>query len=573
MTTALAMEVPLWIVPPRDPAAEGRLQSELGIPSLLAAILVARGFTDPAEADRFLHPSLDHFHDPSLLPDYEAAVGEILGARERGETIYVHGDYDADGVTSAALFTRFLKRIGCEVVPHVPHRLREGYGIHMDAVGWAHEKGAKLFLTCDCGVAAHEQVRAARDFCMRVVVTDHHQVGDTLPDAQAVVNPHRRDSRYPWPEISGVGVALKLCAGITRDLKFPVEKFYRAYLDLAVLGTVADVMPLLDENRVIARFGLDELRQSKKTGVRALLRVSELADQELTARHIGFQLGPRINAVGRIDDSAIALDLLLTEDVQEAARLARIMDQTNTERRLEQERCIEEAVLMVEEMGVESRHVIYVADPTWHSGLVGLIAGRLVERFRRPAFAATIVGEVAKGSARSIDGFHLKEALDAHRSHILGGGGHAMAAGFSLDVSRQEEFAAALEAYGAGFLTAEHFRRKLVADCEIDPKEAGAKAFEAVRPLMPFGTANPEPSFVCRRVRFQEVTATRKPEHVRVKLQTTDGLRQAMAFHIGERATQKHGCDADIVFHIEENKYNGRTSVRWKICDLQDCAD
>lgn len=265
-----------WIVGERDREAEGNLQRELGIPSLLAAVLVRRGFHEPAAADRFLNPRLDQLHDPRKLPDYEAAKNAILGAKERDELIFVHGDYDVDGVTSAAIFHRFLSRIGCRVHTHVPHRMREGYGIHLSAVEEAKTLGAKLFLTCDCGVGAHEQVEAAKEAGMAVVVTDHHSVGAELPAAEAVINPHRIDSVYPFSELSGAGVVFKLCEGLSREIGLDVANYHRAYLDLAALGTIADVMPLEDENRIIARFGLERLTETKKVGLRALMREASI---------------------------------------------------------------------------------------------------------------------------------------------------------------------------------------------------------------------------------------------------------------------------------------------------------
>lgn len=571
---ATELDRPLWIVPERDLPAEDVLRRELAVSSLIASVLVRRGYKDPSEAERFLNPTLDHMHDPRLLPDYEPAVKAILGAKERGETIYVHGDYDVDGVTSAALFTRFLQKIGCEVVPHVPHRIREGYGIHLDAVQWAKDQGAKLFLTCDCGISAHEQVRAAKEGGMTVVVTDHHLVGETLPDAVAIVNPHRSDSIYPWPELCGVGVALKLCAGLTSELGHKPEHFYNAYLDLAVMGTVADVMPLQGENRVITRLGLERLKVTKKPGLRSLLRVCNLdkADR-LTARNIGFQLGPRVNAVGRIDDSAVALDLLLAEDPLEADTIAQRMDLINTERKTEQNRSVIEAIERVEAEGLNKCFSILLADASWHPGVIGLVAGRLVERFRRPAFVLTIQDGIAKGSARSIPGFHLGEAIDATRHIHLGGGGHEMAAGFSVREEKISELTACLEAFARERLKPEDFRPRLEVDVEVAAEEAKPAQAAELRLLEPFGAGNPEPLFSCKNVKLSSVIPTSNPEHVRVMLQTDDGDRAAMGFGNGLALAEiSPDQSLDIVFTLDENTFNGRTSYRWVIIDAQSAS-
>ena len=261
-----------WITPARDSAGELILERELGVSSLLACVLLARGYRDPGAADRYLHPNLSHLSDPRLLPDFDKACVAILGARERKETIFIHGDYDVDGVTSAALLTRFLKSLGCSVITHVPHRMKEGYGIHLNAVDAAQEAGAKLFLTCDCGSTAHTQVARARAAGMAVVVTDHHLMNEDLPKADAVVNPHRSDSEYPFRELCGVGVVFRLCEGITAEMGHNVANFQRAFLDLAAIGTVADVMPLVGENRVITKCGLERIPDTKKLGLQALLR-------------------------------------------------------------------------------------------------------------------------------------------------------------------------------------------------------------------------------------------------------------------------------------------------------------
>lgn len=563
MATATAPQT-LWLWPDHPADVVDRLQREIGVSPLVAQALVARGLHDPAEVDKFLNPSTDHFHDPHLLPDYDAAAKAILGAKERGELIYVHGDYDVDGVTSTALLTRFLTRIGCRVVPHVPHRIREGYGIHIDAVQWAKEQGASLFLTCDCGVKAHEQIEAVCQAGMTAVVTDHHAIGETLPGAAAVVNPHREDSRYPFAELSGVGVVFKLCAGLTQDLGHKVENFYRAYLDLAVLGTVADVMPLVDENRTITALGLPQLLASKKLGLQALMRVSQLeAATRLTSRDIGYRLGPRINAVGRIDDPTVALELLLTEDGSAATEAAQFLDMINTQRREEQAKALEQAVQQVIDRGIQDHNVIFVWAGDWHPGLVGIIAGKLVEKFGRPTFVASVNSEgLAKASARSIPGFDLGEALDAHRHLIKGGGGHALAAGLSADAGCLDELHTALHDYAAGVLPPDAFVPKLRLDVEGGLEFLNLRGLRELERLEPFGNANPEPLVGVRNVVLQDWTPTSKPEHVRLKLSDGKTTVQAMGFGMGEEiAGYLRGSRVDVAVKLSENVYQGRVGV------------
>lgn len=559
-----------WVVFPRDTGAEGLLRKELGVSSLVAALLVQRGFADPSAAEKFLNPRIEDLHDPKLLPDYEAARDEILGARERKERIFVHGDYDVDGVTSASIFDRFLKKIGCDVITHVPHRMREGYGIHASAVDAAVATGAKLFLTCDCGISAFEQVAAAKAAGMRVVVTDHHTVHEELPDAHAVVNPHRPGSVYPWSELSGAGVVLKLCAGLTTEVGWKTEQFYRAFLDLAALGTIADVMPLLDENRIIARHGLERLTDSKKAGIQALKKVSEI-EGPVTAYHVGFRLGPRINAAGRIDDAALALELLLETDELKAMQLAQQIDVINTERRTEQERIIQEAILMVLEKGQDRRNVILVGHQSWHAGVVGIVAGRLVEIFKRPAFVATLAedGKRGKASGRSIPKFNLALALQS-LDHLLSGGGHAMAAGCSFEYDEMDHIAEALHEYAAGFLTEEDFKVTQVADLEVAAAEITYEAVEQLKALEPFGAANPEPIFVARNMTFTQIKPTRSPQHMMLTMRNGSGKAiQGAGFGIGERlALLESGAEADVLFRPCLDEWQGYTSLKWHVRDF-----
>jgi single-stranded-DNA-specific exonuclease len=561
-----------WLVGPRDAAAEARLKSELGLTPLVAALLVARGFGDPTVAHELLNPSLSNLHNPALLPDYAAARDEILGARERKETIFIHGDYDVDGVTSAALLSRFLTKIGCHVVTHVPHRMKEGYGIHSSAVDAAAASGAKLFLTCDCGVAALEQVERAREAGMRVVVTDHHSIGHQLPNAEAVVNPHRADSVYPFTELSGVGVAFKLCEGLVGELGLEKSHYYRAYLDLAALGTIADVMPLLGENRIIARFGLQNLAETKKAGLRAMMSIAKIEPGTvLRSYHVGFVLGPRLNAAGRVDDAALALRLLLTTDELEAAQIATEIEHKNQHRRDEQNRILGEAVELVQEQGAHEKNVIVVAKEGWHTGIVGIVAGRLVELFRRPTIVLSIDEHGhCKGSARSIPKFHLADAIMAH-PELLSGGGHAMAAGCSFPLTNLKEVVNALHDYAALRLTPEDFVPMMTADAEVEVSEVTRQSVEQLNQLEPFGCAHPEPVFVARGMTLAEVVPTRKPEHVRTLLRSSSGGVTAMGFNMGDRiTTEMIGQKIDVAFQPMLDEWRGTVNLKWRIQDLGD---
>jgi single-stranded-DNA-specific exonuclease len=559
-----------WIVRSRNAPAEARLQREIGVTPLLAALLVARGWTEPAEAEKFLNPQLSDLHDPALLPDYAPARDCILGARERKEIIYVHGDYDVDGVTSAAIFTRFLRKIGCQVVAHVPHRMKEGYGIHPNAVEDAHEQGAKLFLTCDCGGGAVAQVEQANSRGMRVVVTDHHQLGDTLPAAEAVINPHRSDSRYPFDKLSGAGVAFKLCEGLTQELGMQRSQFQRAYLDLAALGTVVDVMDLQGENRIIAAFGLAQLTNTKKPGLRALKEVAEVKGP-VTTYMLGYVLGPRLNAAGRVDDAAIALELMLENHEDRALEIARRIEALNQQRREEQDRILAEAIERVTAEGSEEKPVIVVSGEGWHKGIVGIVAGQLAERYHRPTFVFSIDPEsgIYHGSARSIPGFHLANAISENIHLFLGGGGHAEAAGCSFEGKRSDEVRTALEEYAAVQLTDEMLEKRIYADIEVNPEELTIQSIEDVSRMAPFGKGNPEPVFTARNIEVAQIRPTRNPRVVQLGLRAGGPVIKGVTFNLAEKLADKAaGFTADVLFKADVDAYNGLKRVQWEVREL-----
>lgn len=562
-----------WIVADREPAVERRLCSELGVSTLVASQLVRRGIKDAEQGRRFLHPRLDDLHDPALLPDYGPATRLILSAREKGDLIYVHGDYDADGVTSTAIFARFLDKIGCKVVPHVPHRVREGYGISMEAVRHGIESGASLFLTCDCGISAFEQVQALKEAGLTVVVTDHHEPKPTLPAADAIVDPHLPSSEYPFEQLSGAGIAFKLCAGIARDLGYPVESFYRNYLDLATIGTVADVVPLVDENRTIVRHGLPQVFDSRRPGIRALLPLSlkEGADR-VTTRDIGFGLGPRLNAVGRLDDASLAFDLLMTKDDAEARRIAKKLDDFNAQRKAEQTNLVESTIRQLEEAPQPLPPVLIVVGLDWSPGLIGLVAGKITEAYRRPSFVMTLDSEtgVAKGSARSVPGFHLADALHEVSELILGGGGHALAAGFSVEKEKIEQLSKALNSLASQTIGEEPPPISLLIDAEVEADEADLESVEELALMEPYGESNPEPRWVTRNLRVESVAPTRNPDHANVRLRATSGaMRNAIGFGLGPRLAElSQGDLVDVVYTASPESYNGSRYVKWYLKDF-----
>ena len=564
-----------WILPNIDLVAVDTLVRELGIQRLTAKVLVHRGYVSPAEAHKFLNPSLDDLGAPELLPDYEKAVREILAAKESGELIFVHGDYDVDGVTSAAIFDRFLKKIGCQVYTHVPHRTKEGYGINMNLVHEAKERGAKVFLTCDCGIGAHDQVEAALQHGMRVVVTDHHELKETMPNAHAVVNPHRSDNLYPFPALSGAGVVFRLCEGIARELDpGSVSSYRKNYLDLAALGTIADVMPLVEDNRIIAKFGLERLTESKKRGIVALKEVSEIKGK-VASYDVGFKLGPRLNAAGRIDDAALALQLLLSEDDESAQRLALELDKHNTDRRAVQEHMIEEAIAMVEAMP-SLPNALLIFNENWHAGVVGIVAGKLKERFNRPAFVGCIEPESGRGKAsgRSIPGLNLA-AMIQNYPLIVSGGGHAMAAGIAFDLTNVDTISKAFNQYVGQFMKPDDFIPAVELTADVEDEEITFALLEELEKLQPFGMANPKPIFYASDVSLNSLRSMGDGTHANLSL-APNGQKNIRGVGFGMFDTFSkigQGAKTDLVFEPQINEFQGNRTVQWKIADARPAED
>jgi single-stranded-DNA-specific exonuclease len=557
-----------------DPApdAVARLVRELHLPEPLCRLLVARGHAEPAQARAFLRPSLATLHDPSRLAGMEQAVARLAGALDRGETILVHGDYDVDGICAATLYTRVLRRLGATVVPFVPHRTRDGYDLGAEGIRRAAAADARLILTADCGVVAHEAVEAARRVGIDVIVTDHHVPGATLPAAVAVVNPKRADCAYPDPDLSGTGVAFKVALALARARGLPDEAVHYA-LDLVALATVADVMPLRGENRVMTRFGLRVLAESRAPGLRALIAAAGLSGKTLTAGHLSHVLAPRLNAVGRLDDADTGLRLLLADETEGPA-LANLLEEANLRRRAVDREILEQAVARLDgAYDPERDRALVLAGPGWHPGVIGIVASRLVERYHRPAVLIALGkdGALARGSGRSIPGFDLLAAVRACGDHLERFGGHAAAAGFDIRPDSIDAFASAF---------AEHARRVLpeapVPVVRIDLDLAlGEATPELVRYLAyagPFGAGNPTPVFAFRRVTIGSAGRVgRDGHHLRLRLRDGDAALQAIGFGMGP----SHGPLAgpgevvDVAAQLQEDRWNGRSRIQAKLVDLR----
>ena len=564
---------PEWrLAPVPAPEQESRLSRDLSLPPALCRVLLARGIVDPEEAKRFLRPRLDQLHAPDALADVGAAAERVLQAVDRNETVLIHGDYDVDGVASAALLTLWIRRLGGKPVPFIPHRIRDGYDFGDAGLRRAREVGASLVVTCDSGIRAHDAVSRARDEGIDVVVTDHHTPGRTLPPALAVVNPARSDCPYPDKGLCGAGVVFRLCQVLAR-LKGVSDEELLAHLDLVALATVADLVPLRGENRVLVRFGLRYLARTGKPGLRALLEVVGLGGRDvLDAGQVGFQVAPRINAGGRIGDPETGLRLLLTDDPEEGARLARLLDEENRERREVDRRTLDEAlVLLARDYDPHRDFGVVLDGEGWHPGVIGIVASRVVERIHRPTVLLAVDGDGARGSARSIPDVHLYEALHDCRDHFRRFGGHRQAAGMDLDPDRIPDFRRDFNRAVRERLGGKAPRPVASGDAPLGMAEVGDDLHHLLDYVGPFGIGNPRPVFWARGVEAVGRPRTVGRGHLKLRLRGPGGELEAIGFGLAHRVPPESlgPGPLDALFQLRENEYRGVTTLQARLVDLR----
>ena len=571
----LALPAPRWVQRGSAVAPEvlEPLARDLSLPPSICRLLALRGFADPAAARAFLRPRLDQLHDPYRLLDMRVAVERILRAIDGGETILVHGDYDVDGICAAVLYTRVLRRLGARVEAFVPHRVADGYDLGAAGIRRAVELGATLVLTGDCGVVAHEAVAAAATAGIDVVVTDHHTPEGELPAATALVNPHRPGDEYPEKTLCGTGVAFKVCQALAaaRGLE-PEWLWYQ--LDLVALATVADLVPLTGENRVLVRYGLKVLRQSRNAGVRALVRSAGLTQHagDLVAGHVSHILGPRINAAGRVGDAFDGVRLLLADDDIEAGRLAEGMEARNRERRDVDREMLAQALALLEQDYDPARDwAVVLAAEGWHPGVIGIVASRVVERIHRPTVLIALNGGPhARGSARSIPGFHLFDALASCAPLLVRFGGHRYAAGLDIAPERIPELRAAMNARAHAMLTPEDLVPHLEIDLELPLAEANAELHRLLRHFGPFGAGNPAPLLAVRGARVIGRPRIVGEGHLKLELAQAGTRLPAIGFRMGDRLPALAGVDhVDVAFQLQENTWNDRTVLQARLLDVR----
>ncbi|MHA7812781.1 MAG: single-stranded-DNA-specific exonuclease RecJ [Phycisphaerales bacterium] len=556
--------------------------------NLLSRVLAARGLGAEADADAFMNPSLRGLHDPSLIPDLDRAAERLLQAIHENQQIVIFGDYDVDGVTASAILIHTIRAIapGADVRSYIPHRVEEGYGLNSDALKMLREQGAELVITVDCGITASEPAVYARDIGLDLIITDHHNPPDSLadlPDAFAVVHPRRPDTQYPFGELCGAGVAYKLAWRLcvlhcgSERVQPALRETLVEMLGFAALGSIADVVPLIDENRVIVKHGLRQVPHSRIEGLMALIRASSLDSDKIDTEDVGFRLAPRLNAIGRLGHAREALHLMTDARGAEAEQLASRLSRVNDERKSIGEAIFAQAVEMATELGMTSsdRRAIVLAHEDWHPGVVGIVCSRLVERFARPVILMQQDGDLCKGSGRSIDGFNLHAGLNACEPHLAGFGGHDMAAGMRCEAVHFESFADAFIAHANDVLRAEDLVNTSSYDVEATVAELSVACVETLERLAPFGAGNPRV-----RIKLRDAKLVGDPSPFgragnHLSLRVSDRRSPGHALRVvawnwaGEREKVPPGAPVELIVEPKVSRWNGRSTVEPVLVDLR----
>ena len=564
----------IWETVACDESPAEELSRELGVSPVTARLLCIRGLGSLEDARRFLSPRLEDLHDPMRLADMGAAVDRILTAIAAKDRIVIHGDYDVDGVTSTVILRRALEMLGADVVHFLPERFRDGYGLQPATIDRLQQDGVRLVISVDCGIRAAEAATRARDLGIDLIITDHHEPDSELPHALAVINPKRRDCSYPDKNLAGVGVALKLVqalCGRTGHLNW-----MPAFVKVAAIGTLADVVPLTGENRIIAKLGLGMLSKGPhKVGLRALLDVCGLSGREIDSYHIGFVVAPRVNAAGRMSTPDIAARLLLASDEtmgEEARALAEQLNAENLRRQQEEAEIVTQAKKIVEtDLEVGSRTVIVVAGDGWHRGVIGIVASKLVDAFHRPAIVISTDGDVAHGSCRSIPSFNMLAALESCGEVMSKFGGHKQAAGLTMETSRIRELRARVNEYADGCIGPDDLRPRLWIDGSLTFRSINEQVVSELSTLAPFGAGNPCPIFRTSNVEIVDGPRRLKDRHLKMAFRQDGRIMRGIAWRASERESfvTEHRAAIDLAFSLEQDTWNGERYLQLSVADFR----
>lgn len=543
-----------------------KFANENNISKLLAKVLLNRGFKEKEKVQKFLYPKLEELYDPFLMNDMDFAVQRIIEAYETKEKVTIYGDYDVDGITSISVLKSFLTELGMDVEHYLPSRLEEGYGLNNEAVKKVAEQSTKLLITVDCGISAYNEVEYAKELGMEVIVTDHHECPEKLPRALAVLDPKREDSTYPFSSLAGVGVSFKLIQALSYRLNLD-RKRYLKYLDVVCLGTVADIVPLVDENRIIVTYGLILMKQTRKVGLQELIKASGYSKIDSTT--ISFGLAPRLNACGRMGKADLALELILTQDRAEAQKIALELNEINKERQEVEKKIISDAIEIIERDKLYENGVIVVGNENWHHGVIGIVASKITETYYKPSILICMENGKGKGSGRSIEGFDLHGALTECEDLLEKFGGHEMAIGLSIYESnilklREKLCSIAIEN------KIDELQPVVKIDAEINSDDISFETIRDLEKLEPFGEANPSPIFMYKNLKVDSVRALSNGKHLRLVLKDNNFKYDAIAFNMGDkRLSIEIGNKVDIAHSLEINHFNNTDKIQFNLKDIK----
>jgi single-stranded-DNA-specific exonuclease len=557
-----------WKVLRADEEKVKDLQEALRINYTICKLLVQRGFDTFEKAKHYFRPQLSDLHDPWLMKDMEKAVQRILSAIENNEKILVYGDYDVDGTTAVASLYQFIKSIYHNVDYYIPHRYKEGYGISQIGIDWAREKEVALIVSVDCGIKSIDLIAYAASLGIDFIVCDHHLPDAEVPKAVAILNPKQIDCHYPFKELCGCGVAFKLMTALAQWMQLQ-EESYLCYMDLLATAIAADIVPMTGENRVMAYFGLQQVNSNPCNGIRALMDLAGV-QKEMFVTNLVFIIAPRVNAAGRMDDARKAVQLFIEKDCDKAKAFAELLHIDNTERRTADTTITEEALALIEENNLANRKSTVIYQEHWHKGVVGIVASRLIETYYRPTIVLTKSGEIAAGSARSVPGFNLYEAIHACKEHLLGYGGHFAAAGMTLLPEKIEAFKEKFEEVVCATILPESLEPEIVIDAEVSFKELTLSFYNIIHQMEPYGPENLRPVFVVRNVMDSGNSKIVKENHIRFCLRQNNCSFKGIGFNMAEKFDLiRSRRPLDIVFTLDENDYNSQKSLQLKVCDFR----
>jgi single-stranded-DNA-specific exonuclease len=560
----------LWVLNKVDEAKSKQLSRALDISITTASLLVGRGILEAKEGRRFLRGGLEALYSPYELKGIKKAVVRINKALENKEKIIIYGDYDVDGITSTALLYTILSKFTDNLECYIPNRLEEGYDLNIDACDYAKEKKASLMVTVDCGISALKEAQYLKELGIDLIIVDHHQQQDELPFALSIIDPHQKRCKYPFKHLAGVGVVFKLLqAFLAEHIERPLE-YLRPHLDLVALGTISDVVPLIDENRILIKEGLKQLNQTNKIGLKALIKRSSLGEKEISAYHVGFILGPRINAAGRIGSADASLQLLLTENEEEAIALAKLLNDGNKQRQNIQNKTFKEALLQIEKNVNFKDHNVIVLCDEWHPGVVGIVASKIVDKFYRPAIMISTKEEPAKGSGRSIDNFHLLDALKQCSGCLTGFGGHKKACGVILDKDKIDTFRKEINQYAKDVIVAENLTPNTYVDLQVKFSDININFLKELKLLEPYGMDNPKPVLMTSNLHLRNEPFFMKKNGV--KILVTDGkiTHEALGFSLDDINFKKlYRQKFSMIYYPTIDSYRGRDYICLRIIDIK----